>query len=65
MGVAIIRSRDPALIRDTMEKVIAGYQAGKQAKRLNGVIWEDLWQEPLESLRARFNIAARAPTAAA
>jgi ubiquinone biosynthesis protein Coq4 len=61
----VIRSRDPALIRDTMEKIVFGYQAGKQAQHLSGVVWEDLWEEPLERLRARFNIAARAPTGAA
>jgi len=35
-----------------------GYQNGRQAQSLLGVKWENLWQEPVEELRRRFNIRA-------
>jgi ubiquinone biosynthesis protein Coq4 len=61
----VIQKRDPAIIRDAMEQLVYGYQAGRRAQKLHGVVWEDLWGRDLESLRQElgikpFTAAARA-----
>ena len=41
-----------------VEAFCDGYRNGRRARPLLGVKWEDLWQEPVEDLRRRYNIEA-------
>jgi ubiquinone biosynthesis protein COQ4 len=41
-----------------VEAFCDGYRNGRRAQPLLGVKWEDLWQEPVEDLRRRYNIEA-------
>ena len=61
----VIGKRDVAMIRDTCEKIVFGYQSGVRAAKLHGIVWEDLWSEPLDTVRAKFGIRPFAPTLAA
>ena len=35
---------------------LEAYRAGRDAAPLLGVVWEDLWEQPLDEVRARFGI---------
>jgi ubiquinone biosynthesis protein COQ4 len=39
-----------------MDAMVEGFQMAKRAKPLFGVHWDDLWNVPLDELRARLNI---------
>jgi len=41
-----------------VEAFCDGYRNGRRARPLLGVKWEDLWLEPVEDLRRRYNIEA-------
>jgi ubiquinone biosynthesis protein Coq4 len=47
----------PAETQVLLEAIFEGYQRGKRARFLMTEKWEDRWAEPLESLRAKLNIA--------
>ena len=48
----VLERRWPALRHSLME----AYRVGRDASPLLGVVWEDLWTEPLEAVRARFHV---------
>jgi ubiquinone biosynthesis protein COQ4 len=48
------------LLEDYVQAFAEGFRAGRNADSLLAVRWEDLWMEPLEALRQRFNIATTA-----
>jgi ubiquinone biosynthesis protein Coq4 len=61
----VITKRDVAMIRDTCEKIVFGYQSGVRAAKLHGVVWEDYWHQPLDQVRRKFGITPFAGVAAA
>ncbi|HLL22757.1 MAG TPA: Coq4 family protein [Kofleriaceae bacterium] len=42
--------------RALRHSALEAYRAGRDAAPLLGVIWEDLWEQPLDDVRARFQI---------
>ncbi len=52
----VIGLRDLAMIRTTMDQIVAGYEAGKRAQKLYGVVWEDHFATDLGELRKSLNI---------
>lgn len=48
----VLEQRWTAVRRSTLE----AYRAGRAAAPLMPVYWEDLWEEPLESVRARYRV---------
>lgn len=48
----VLEQRWTALRHSTLD----AYRAGKDAAPLMPVTWEDLWEEPLESVRARYRV---------
>jgi len=46
----------PSTLRERMDALVAGYQAGKKAEPLFGADWKTLWHVPLGDLRARLGI---------
>ncbi|MBA3539446.1 MAG: hypothetical protein H0T79_07430 [Deltaproteobacteria bacterium] len=48
----VLERRWPALRHSLLE----AYRAGRDASPLLGVIWEEMWQEPLARVRERFRI---------
>lgn len=54
---SILRRRYGELER-FVEVFCEGFSNGRQAQSMLGVKWESLWQEPIEQLRARYNIPA-------
>jgi ubiquinone biosynthesis protein Coq4 len=47
---------------DTVMQALAhGYQAGRKAEPLFGVHWDELWEVPLEEVRARFGVEIPVP----
>jgi ubiquinone biosynthesis protein COQ4 len=46
----------PQTLRERMEALVAGYQAGREAEPLFGVDWESLWDVPLHEVRARLGL---------
>ncbi len=53
--------REPERIDELMRAIHRGWAAGKQADKLMGVKWEELWEEPLETVRQRLNVPPPAP----
>ena len=39
-----------------MDAITKGWLMGKQAKSLFGINWDELWEHPLEEVRADLNI---------
>lgn len=54
---SILRRRYGELER-FVEVFCEGFSNGRRARSILGVKWENLWQEPIEELRDRFNIQA-------
>jgi ubiquinone biosynthesis protein Coq4 len=54
----LLTSRDMVLADEVFSNIVSGYQRGKAAAQLKGVIWEDLWDLDLTEVRARLRIAA-------
>jgi len=48
----VLEKRWSAIRRSTLE----AYRSGRDAAQLLPVIWEDLWDRPLDEVRARFNV---------
>ncbi|MEJ7597968.1 MAG: Coq4 family protein [Kofleriaceae bacterium] len=48
----VLERRWNTLRRSALE----AYRAGRDAAPLLGVVWEDLWEQPLDAVRARFGI---------
>lgn len=51
-----IERRDLAEIDDVMVQTCAGFQNGKRARKLYGVVWEDHWERDLAEVRKEFSI---------
>ena len=49
----IVLERRWGALRHSM---LEAYRAGREAAPLMPVIWEDLWEQPLETVRAQFNV---------
>jgi ubiquinone biosynthesis protein Coq4 len=45
-----------AALDPVMEAMALGYQAGRKAEPMFGVHWDELWEVPLDDVRARFGI---------
>jgi ubiquinone biosynthesis protein COQ4 len=43
-------------LRNTFDLIVEGYQRGKRARPLLYVKWEELWDQNLEELRAKFDL---------
>ncbi len=54
LWVAGTKNRD--IIRDSFDQIVYGYELGKRSDKLWGVIWEDMWQMDLHTIRSNLNI---------
>jgi ubiquinone biosynthesis protein COQ4 len=50
--------REPERIDELMRAIQRGWAAGKQADKLMGVKWEELWEVPLDEVRQRLKVPA-------
>ena len=53
-GILHILKKNPTQLMPTFDKIIEGYQRGKQARFFPGITWEGLWGEKITSLRNQF-----------
>ena len=49
----------PATLRERMDALVAGYEMGRRASPLFGASWPELWDLPLDRVRASFGLDAR------
>ena len=61
LGILNVVSRRGNLA-EMLGAISAGWQAGKDAEPLFGVDWEELWETPIDELRARFALDQTKPT---
>lgn len=57
----VVGTKNREIIRNSFDQIVYGYELGKRSDKLWGVIWEDLWQMDLNTVRSNLNVSPFQP----